>query len=446
LPAQYQAAFDQPLRTESKLRKYLEGLDGFELCEGDKPGTHCLRRKSSPPPQKKARREVRTTAENVISVEASPAPQSEFNPVRRAASPLQKLHDEILAFRDVVAPSSTERAAREDAFRTLERAAKSCWPRCEAKVFGSALTKLELPSSDVDVVVFGAPVDKGSGGVAKRLRTLASALEDLGAIAPRCVILRPFVRHRRGVRGGRVPVGGEYAGTPSTRRRRHRERARRSLEVVESARIPLVKYVDAASGTAVDVSFDVESGLRTGKLVRSYMDAMPPLRPLVLVLKFFLAQRGLNETFTGGVGSYMLQLMVVSFLQQRHRTDRATGLVSPQNLGSLLLEFFELYGRDLNPTITGISVRRHGAYFPKRSRNWFNPARPNLLAIENPDDDKLDVGKNSYNYHRVRRAFDHAHDAIVAASTREDWRRTCLLGIVVDMSVWNERVLQRGLG
>ena len=40
------------------------------------------------------------------------------------------------------------------------------------------------------------------------------------------------------------------------------------------------------------------------------------------------------------------------------------------------------------------------------------------------------------------RAFDHAHDAIVAASTREDWRRTCLLGIVVDMSVWNERVLQ----
>ena len=207
LPAQYQAAFDQPLRTESKLRKYLEGLAGFELCEGDKPGTHCLRRKASEQPQKKARREVRTTAENVISVESAPQPQSEFNPVRRAASPLQKLHDEILAFRDVVAPSSTERAAREDAFRTLERAAKSCWPNCEAKVFGSALTKLELPSSDVDVVVFGAPVDKGSGGVAKRLRTLASALEDVGAIAPRCVIPRPFVRRRPGVRGGGVPVG-----------------------------------------------------------------------------------------------------------------------------------------------------------------------------------------------------------------------------------------------
>ena len=180
LPAQYQAAFDQPLRTESKLRKYLEGLDGFELCEGDKPGTHCLRR-SSPPPQKKARREVRTTAENVISVESAPQPQSEFNPVRRAASPLQKLHDEILAFR-VVAPSSTERAAREDAFRTLERAAKSCWPSCDESLRGAH--KLELPSSDVDVVVFGAPVDKGSGASRKLLRTPASALDGPGAIAP----------------------------------------------------------------------------------------------------------------------------------------------------------------------------------------------------------------------------------------------------------------------
>ena len=90
LPAQYQAAFDQPLRTESKLRKYLEGLDGFELCEGDKPGTHCLRRKVDQP-QKTARRDVRTTAENVISVESAPQPQSEFNPVRRAATPPEPL-------------------------------------------------------------------------------------------------------------------------------------------------------------------------------------------------------------------------------------------------------------------------------------------------------------------------------------------------------------------
>ena len=51
------------------------------------------------------------------------------------------------------------------------------------------------------------PTGPKLGGVAKRLRTLASALEDLGAIAPRFVIRRPFVRRRPGVRCGGVPVG-----------------------------------------------------------------------------------------------------------------------------------------------------------------------------------------------------------------------------------------------
>lgn len=38
---------------------------------------------------------------------------------------------------------------------------------------------------------------------------------------------------------------------------------------------------------------------------------------LVLVLKQFLLQRDLNEVFTGGIGSYSLFLMAVSFLQVR---------------------------------------------------------------------------------------------------------------------------------
>lgn len=41
---------------------------------------------------------------------------------------------------------------------------------------------------------------------------------------------------------------------------------------------------------------------------------------LVLVLKQFLLQRDLNEVFTGGIGSYSLFLMAVSFLQVSRRT------------------------------------------------------------------------------------------------------------------------------
>lgn len=40
---------------------------------------------------------------------------------------------------------------------------------------------------------------------------------------------------------------------------------------------------------------------------------------LILVLKQFLLQRDLNEVFTGGISSYSLILMAISFLQVRGR-------------------------------------------------------------------------------------------------------------------------------
>lgn len=45
------------------------------------------------------------------------------------------------------------------------------------------------------------------------------------------------------------------------------------------------------------------------------MDDFPNLKYLVLVLKQFLLQRDLNEVFTGGISSYSLIYMTISFLQ-----------------------------------------------------------------------------------------------------------------------------------
>ncbi len=40
------------------------------------------------------------------------------------------------------------------------------------------------------------------------------------------------------------------------------------------------------------------------------------LRPLVLVVKYLFSQRQLNDTYTGGVGSFMLTLMALHVVQQ----------------------------------------------------------------------------------------------------------------------------------
>lgn len=59
------------------------------------------------------------------------------------------------------------------------------------------------------------------------------------------------------------------------------------------------------------------SGLVAGAWVRSYAARYPPLRPLVLLLKGLLLQRGVNDVATGGLGSFTLTNMVIAHFQAR---------------------------------------------------------------------------------------------------------------------------------
>ena len=62
-------------------------------------------------------------------------------------------------------------------------------------------------------------------------------------------------------------------------------------QLIAKARIPIVKFEEADSGFAFDVSFDVANGPAAAEWMREQMAALPPLRPLSLVLKAFLQQR-----------------------------------------------------------------------------------------------------------------------------------------------------------
>lgn len=57
-----------------------------------------------------------------------------------------------------------------------------------------------------------------------------------------------------------------------------------------------------------------------------------------------------------------------------------------ENLGVLLIEFFELYGRHFNYLKTGIRIKNGGAYIPKEEimKSMTNGYRPSMLCIEDP--------------------------------------------------------------
>jgi len=96
-----------------------------------------------------------------------------------------------------------------------------------------------------------------------------------------------------------------------------------------------------------------------------YSQEFPTLRPLTLVLKQFLLDRGLLTAYTGGLSSYCLFLMITRYLQEQSSSWGDTG--------SLLMGFLDFFGNLFDPSTTGISVRRK-QYFSRR--DYVQPLTP----------------------------------------------------------------------
>lgn len=232
-----------------------------------------------------------------------------------------------------------------------------------------------------------------------------------------------------------------------------------SVRVLDKASVPIIKLTDCESQVKVDISFNMQSGVEAAKLIKSYKRKYPVLEKLVLVLKQFLLQRDLNEVFTGGISSYSLILMCISFLQLHPRqmavgagNESATtgtttsgggggcavsALLDNQNLGVLLIEFLELYGRKFNYMKTGISVKQE-RYLPKEElqRDMVDGHRPSLLCIEDPLTPGNDIGRSSYGALQVKKAFEYAyivlsHAVLPLGVNYYDCNRASILGRIV---------------
>ncbi len=74
-----------------------------------------------------------------------------------------------------------------------------------------------------------------------------------------------------------------------------------------------------------------------------------------MVVKQILLMRGLNEVYRGGLGSYALAMMINCFLSG-HPQIQSGAIKQEDNLGVLLMEFFELYGKKWRYETVGIDV------------------------------------------------------------------------------------------
>ena len=70
-------------------------------------------------------------------------------------------------------------------------------------------------------------------------------------------------------------------------------------------------------GLKVDIGINNVDGVTAVDVINDHLDRMPALRPLVLVVKAFLAQKDLNSAAKSGLSSYALICMAISFVQVR---------------------------------------------------------------------------------------------------------------------------------
>ncbi|KAL3231661.1 Poly(A) RNA polymerase protein 1 [Nakaseomyces bracarensis] len=276
------------------------------------------------------------------------------------------LNYEIADFIAYISPSKEEIEMRNRTIGRVRDAIQELWPDADLHVFGSYATDLYLPGSDIDCVVNSKEGDKQTRN---NLYKLANFLK--------------------------------------------KKEIATDIEVVAKARVPIIKFVEVESRTHLDISFERLNGLEAAKLIRDWLKSTPGLRELVLVVKQFLHSRRLNNVHSGGLGGFSIICLVYAFLHLHPRIISAE--IDPlENLGVLLIEFFELYGKNFGYDDVAIGVS-NGTPFYMSKRSWrsLEQNRGSFnLAIQDPGDENNNISRGSFNLRDIKKAFAGAFDLL----------------------------------
>ena len=122
-------------------------------------------------------------------------------------------------------------------------------------------------------------------------------------------------------------------------------------------------------------------------------------------MKYFLKSRHFSDTFTGGIGSFLLFCMILAFLQEMHRRGKH------YHLGEGLLMFLQFYGEEDWSTRI-IDVKK--ATIEHRNRDFV------YFSCISPQDDGHDLGKAAYKVADIFKVLRNRRSRIMATNFKQD--------------------------
>lgn len=294
---------------------------------------------------------------------------------------IESLHDEIMDLYNWLKPTAEEIWSRRLVFNRTSDIIKGIWPDSNVQMFGSVATNSFLPSSDIDICV--------------RTGKSIQIPEDLHRVAD---VLRGF----------------------------HFE----NIHVLDKTAFPLVKCTDQLTQLNIDINFNIGGRIdRTVNWIRDKLDFMHQLEPLLLVLKLFLAQRGLNNPYTGGLPSYALVVMLVHYLEYIRLKNKSDvvhkdsydymTLIGKKPLG-FLLHYFFFYFYCFDYSKMGIKVRnRVSISLVLHKKELIEELGEEIfysspVFICDPCERGNNLGRSAHNISAIQLAFCEAYKTIVS--------------------------------
>ncbi|KAF9928288.1 Zinc finger, CCHC domain-containing protein [Linnemannia zychae] len=196
-------------------------------------------------------------------------------PTNGVPSYVQQLTDDMITLAKTITVSTEGIQLRENLVTRVQSIMDMEWPK-EVKIesFGSFASGLGTDSSDLDLVIL------------------------------------PALSHQD--HDSRTPARYQDLYVLKTLFQRY---SMKDVEVIQNARVPILKFTDHKTGIKVDLNYGHYPSLYNTRLIESYVRIDERVRTFLYVLKAFVKARGINSPPLGTLSSYCYTLMAISYFQ-----------------------------------------------------------------------------------------------------------------------------------
>ena len=278
-----------------------------------------------------------------------------------------KLHYEILDFYKFIQLTDTEIKLRNKTFNEIKDIIELNFPNYKCSLYGSFITGLSLPNSDIDILITRKDEEKEKINLQKNLLDIYTILKQKNIFT--------------------------------------------DLEMI-NAKVPIITGLYISTKIHVDISLFKKNGVDAAEIINKIIAIYPEIRPLMLLIKYVIRQRNLNQIYTGGISSFIIFTLLYYYIADSRKIIESE--ISNNNgekerlltLGHLLVGFFNFYGFEFRYEKFGISIS-NGCHLYKREDE-----AKYILSVKNFEDESQDMGVNCFNYSKILDVFKLAAERL----------------------------------